>query len=63
MSARLKEAEKEMAAADEYDYLVINEDLEKAIEEVKAIIEEERKNRAKHGKNKGPKEGDDRWNP
>ncbi|MGB3082024.1 MAG: guanylate kinase [Candidatus Omnitrophota bacterium] len=47
VSTRLKEAEREMTASDEYDYLVINEDLEKAVDEVQAIIETERRNRKK----------------
>jgi guanylate kinase len=45
VSTRLKEAEREIAAADEYDYLIVNEDLDKAIEELQAIIEQERRNR------------------
>ena len=45
VSTRLKEAEREMAASDEYDYLIVNEDLDKAIEEMQMIIEEERRNR------------------
>ena len=45
VSVRLKEAKREMSAADEYDYLVVNEELDKAIEDVQAIIESERKSR------------------
>ena len=47
MSVRLKESEREMAAADEYDYLIVNKDLDKAVEELRSIIETERKNREK----------------
>ena len=45
VSIRLKEAEREMKAAEAYDYFIVNEDLGKAIEEIKSIIENERKNR------------------
>ena len=45
VSMRLKEAEREIAAADEYDYLIVNKELEEAAEELKTIIETERKNR------------------
>lgn len=45
VALRLKEAGKEMEASDEYDYLVINEDLGEAVGEVRGIIEEERKKR------------------
>lgn len=44
---RLKESEREIASADEYDYLIINEDLGKAVDELVYIIETERKNRDK----------------
>lgn len=44
---RLREAEREMASADEYDYLIINEDLGKAVDELVYIVETERKNREK----------------
>ncbi|MFH1305459.1 MAG: guanylate kinase [Candidatus Omnitrophota bacterium] len=43
VSLRLKEAEREIAAAEEYDYLIVNDDLEKAARELKTIIENERK--------------------
>lgn len=36
---RLKEAKQEMQSADDFDYLVVNDDLEAAYNEVKAIIE------------------------
>ncbi len=45
MKIRLEESEKEIAAADEYDYLIVNEDVEQATEELKTILEAERKNR------------------
>ena len=45
MKLRLEESEKEIAAADEYDYLVVNEDIDQAAGELKEILEVERKNR------------------
>ena len=45
MKLRLEESEKEIAAADEYDYLVVNEDIDQAAGELKEILEAERKNR------------------
>lgn len=47
VSLRLKESSREIEAADEYDYLVINDDLERSVEELRSIIEEERINRKK----------------
>ncbi|MFC1480014.1 guanylate kinase [Candidatus Omnitrophota bacterium] len=47
ISLRLKESQREIAAADEYDYLIVNKDLEEAVEELKAIIKTERKSRNK----------------
>jgi guanylate kinase len=44
VSMRLEEAKREIEAADEYDYLIVNEDLDEAVEELKGIIENERKN-------------------
>jgi guanylate kinase len=44
---RLKESEREMASADEYDYLIINEELGKAVDELVYLVETERKNRDK----------------
>lgn len=54
VKARLKESEKEMASADEYEYLIVNEDLDKAVDELAYIIETERANRDKQSK-KGKK--------
>jgi guanylate kinase len=45
VSLRMEESRREMASADEYEYLIINEDLESAVKELAAIIEDERKNR------------------
>jgi len=42
---RLRESEKEIASSEEYDYLIVNETLEKAVKDLKTIIEKERKNR------------------
>lgn len=41
VSVRLAESEREIASAGEYDYLVVNEDLAKATEELKTIIKKE----------------------
>lgn len=38
---RLGEAEKEMQLADEYDYCVVNDDLDEAVEKVKKIMADE----------------------
>ncbi|MFH1664701.1 MAG: guanylate kinase [Candidatus Omnitrophota bacterium] len=43
VSLRLQESQREIAAADEYDYLIMNEKVEEAVEELKCIIESERK--------------------
>lgn len=45
VSMRLKESKQEVEAVDEYDYLVVNEDIEKSVEELKSIIEKEKKDR------------------
>lgn len=50
MSARLGEAQEEIKASDEYDYLIVNEDVGKASEELSMIIENEKKNREKSKK-------------
>jgi guanylate kinase len=42
VEARLQHAIDEVGAAAEYDYVVINDDLERAVEEVNGIIEAER---------------------
>jgi guanylate kinase len=44
---RLNEAKREIEAAEEYDYLIINNNLTEAVEELEAIVETERKNRTK----------------
>jgi len=56
VSIRLKEAEKEIASANEYDYLIVNTELDKAVDELCSVIENERGNR----KDKVKKE-DRRW--
>ena len=43
MSLRLDEAKKEMEQTDEFDFVVINDKLDKAIEDCKNIITGERK--------------------
>ena len=48
VALRLKESQREMAAADEYDYLVVNDDLDGAVEELRAVIDSERKKREKN---------------
>ena len=45
VSLRLKESRAEIASADEYDYLIVNENLEKAAEELRTIVETERDRR------------------
>ncbi|MBD3379022.1 MAG: guanylate kinase [Candidatus Omnitrophica bacterium] len=50
---RLKEAAREIKASEEYDYLLINDDLERAVDELKGIIEQERLRKMAHAKNKG----------
>jgi guanylate kinase len=42
---RLEQAAKEMAQANLYDYVVINDDLEKAVREIKQLILENRMKR------------------
>ncbi|MBQ1183584.1 MAG: guanylate kinase, partial [Clostridia bacterium] len=39
---RLTEAKAEMARANEYDYIVVNDDLNKAVEDIRSIILNER---------------------
>ncbi|MBF0216658.1 MAG: guanylate kinase [Candidatus Omnitrophica bacterium] len=51
LAKRLAESEKEISSSEEYDYLIVNDDLDKAVVELKTIIETERKNR--RGKKKG----------
>ena len=47
VSIRLNESEKEIASANEYDYLIVNDDLDKAVDELAYIIDTERQNRSK----------------
>lgn len=42
---RLQESRQELAAADEYDFLLVNNKLDQAVRELMQVIEEERKNR------------------
>lgn len=42
VSARLAAADREMASAGEYDYLIINDDLDRAVSEVVSVIAAER---------------------
>ena len=42
LQKRIADSKKEMARASEYDYVVINDDLKKCVEEVRRIIENER---------------------
>ena len=41
---RLKEAKTEMSSSDEYDFLIVNSEIEAAVLELKAIIVQEREN-------------------
>jgi guanylate kinase len=43
VSMRLEESKTEIASSDEYEYLIVNDDLQKAIEELKEIVENARK--------------------
>ena len=45
LELRIKEAKKEIEASDEYDYLIVNEDLSEAVDELCSIIKEEKENR------------------
>jgi len=45
VTERLDEARREIKAADEYDYMIVNDNVERAAAELKIIIEKERKNR------------------
>jgi len=47
---RLKEARRELEAADEYDYLVVNDDLDGAVTELKSVLEAERQKRQENAK-------------
>ncbi|MFH1878397.1 MAG: guanylate kinase [Candidatus Omnitrophota bacterium] len=48
LALRLDESKKEIEAADEFDYMIINDDLDRAVDEMKEIISMERsKNREK----------------
>jgi len=49
LGRRLENATKEIDAARDYDYLVVNDDLETAVSQVRAIIEAERCRRERHG--------------
>jgi guanylate kinase len=42
---RLRESKQELAASDEYDFLVVNNKLDEAVAELKQVIERERENR------------------
>jgi guanylate kinase len=50
VSLRLQESCREIASVDEYDYMVVNENLKEAVGELKIIIEAERKNRKNNKK-------------
>lgn len=49
VSMRLKESQAEIASSDEYDYLIINDDLDKAIEELRQIVESARERSKQKG--------------
>lgn len=53
VALRLNESAREIAAAEGYDYIVVNEDLAMSTEELKTIIEDERKNRDNYQTEKG----------
>ncbi len=52
VARRLKESRRELEEADEYDYMIVNEDLDKAVEEIKTVIKNERKSRINKQKEK-----------
>ncbi len=43
---RLAEAQKEMSKRDKYDYVVINDDIDKSVEEISSILDKERLKRS-----------------
>lgn len=45
VNLRLKESKKEIASSEEYDYLIVNEDLEKAVSDMKQVVATERNTR------------------
>ena len=49
---RIKESKKEIEAAEEYDYMVVNEEIDKAVAELREIITIERNNLQKQGEDK-----------
>jgi guanylate kinase len=42
LERRLAEAERELAASSEYDHVVVNEDLDRTVEEIEALIDKRR---------------------
>lgn len=48
LATRLKNATKEIDAAHDYDYLVVNDDLDTAVSQIRAIIDAERCRRERH---------------
>ncbi|HNX91403.1 MAG TPA: guanylate kinase [Candidatus Omnitrophota bacterium] len=50
IAVRISESEREIAAAAEYDYMIVNEDLDTAVRELKTIIEQAREGRKKKNK-------------
>ncbi|MGL9717358.1 MAG: guanylate kinase [Wolbachia sp.] len=44
---RLAEAQKEMSKRDKYDYTIINDDIDKSVEEISSILKKERLKRSK----------------
>ena len=50
IAVRLREAKRELEASEEYDYLVVNDELDRAVNEVCAIIEQEREKRKTYKK-------------
>ena len=50
VSMRLQESRKEIDSSDEFDYMIVNRELEEAIKELKTIITAEKDNRTKKKK-------------
>jgi len=45
VSIRVNESDREIESSKEYDYIVVNDDLDKAVQELVGIIQQERKKR------------------
>ena len=48
IAERLKQAENELAAAENYDYLIVNGELEKAVDDIMAVMRAEKLRRSRN---------------